>query len=221
MRIAATADVHSPRYLNEFKSALLSCKKPDLFLFAGDMINRGKSDEYLNVLDAIDSLLGPDIPILACFGNEEPVACRDELHQITEDRVTFLDEEVLSINQNGSQLSIIGMSTVISEPPQVRANMLTEIRSIFDERVIVLSKLLQEASCSAGIVILLMHFSPMLENGAIEYSWWISEAIETYPPNFIIHGHIHNSKVNEIEIGTTSIRNVALPAIGSITEFNL
>jgi Icc-related predicted phosphoesterase len=216
VKIAAVADVHSPRFLNEFKIALSVCERPDLFLFAGDMINRGKADKYINVLDTLESQFGSDIPIVACFGNEDPLDLRDELLSMTKDRLTFLDEKSLTLNLSDSRITIVGMSTVSIDlrDPQT-------IQTIFEERARQLSQLLQDASRSSDYVILLMHFSPLLETNPAEFSWWVSRAIENSAPNLIIHGHIHTSTRYIVEIGATTIRNVALPAIGSITELGI
>ena len=71
VKILAVADVHSPRYLDEFAKALAQHEQPDAFLLAGDMINRGNAEEYTNVLNTIEKVLGTNFPIIACFGNEE------------------------------------------------------------------------------------------------------------------------------------------------------
>jgi len=220
-KIAAVADVHSPKFLDEFQFALSKCTQPDLFLLAGDMINRGKVDEYTNVLDAIDSQFCSNFPILACFGNEDPLDIKEELDQITEGRLTFLDEKSITITSSGSRIAIIGISSVSADLLKVQSNTVSEIQTIFEERALLLSQLLQEASSSSDYVILMMHFSPLLEANPTEFSWWVSRAVKTAPPNLIIHGHIHNSTRNKLEIGATTIRNVALPAIGSITELIL
>jgi Icc-related predicted phosphoesterase len=221
VKIAAIADVHSPKFLNEFRTALSKCTQPDLFLFAGDMINRGKADEYVNVLATVDSQLGSDFPILACFGNEDPIDIRDELHLMTKDRLTFLDEKSTTLTLSGSRIAIVGMSAVSTELLKVQSNTAAEIQTIFEARALQLLRLLQDASSSSDYVILLMHFSPLLETNPTEFSWWVSRALEAFPPDLIIHGHIHNSTRNKVEIGATIIRNVALPAIGFITELNL
>ena len=216
IKVAAVADVHSPRFLNEFRTALKRCETPDLFLFAGDMINRGKAYEYPKVLDIVESQLGSGFPIVACFGNEEPQDCHDEIQASTKDRITFLDERECTFNISGIRISIIGMSAV---NPQ--SNSVNEMRTKFEARSHRLSDLLQSSSQDADYVILLMHFSPLKEVCSSEFSWWIQKAIEKNPPNHIIHGHIHDSIKNEVKIGLTVIRNVAFPAIGSITELNV
>lgn len=221
INIAAIADVHCPRYLSEFKTALSKSHKPDIFLFAGDMVNRGTTTEYINVLDAVESQFGSDFPIVACYGNEDPVELQDELQVLTKGRITFLDEKSITLNLSGSKVAIIGMSAASMEPSEPQGDMVSDIQSVFEERASHLSRLLEDAVMSSDYVVLLMHYCPLLESTSDEFSWWMSRALETSPPNLIVHGHIHNSTRNKIEIGTTTIRNVALPAIGSITELSL
>lgn len=221
VKIAAVADVHCPRFLNEFRTALSKCTPPDLFLFAGDMVNRGKADQYTNVLDTVDSQLGSGFPIVACYGNEDPLEIQDELHAMTKDRLTFLDEKSIILNLSGSRVAVIGMSTVSMEPSEPQGNTVSDIQMIFEERTLQLSRLLDDASATSDFVVLLMHYSPLLESTSNEFSWWISKALENSPPNLIIHGHIHDATMGKVEIGTTTIRNVALPVTGSITELNL
>lgn len=218
IKIAAIGDVHSPRFLTDFTAALSKCKAPDLFLFAGDMISRGKTEEYINILDTVDSQLGSGFPIFSCFGNEDSVDMKDELLLITKDRLTFLDEKSVSLSFGGSQIAIVGISAITAELVEAQSKDVAEIQAIFEERAFRLSNLLEEASNSSNYVILLMHFSPLLENSLSQFSWWISRAVEKAPPTVIIHGHIHDSARNEMKIGLTTIRNVALPATHLVTE---
>lgn len=102
MRIAAVADVHSPRFFIEFTNSLTQCWKPDLFLLAGDIVNRGKADEYPRVVDAIERIHG-EVPIIACFGNEEYLESRDEIIALTGNRVIFLDESTTTLIIEGCQ----------------------------------------------------------------------------------------------------------------------
>jgi len=220
-RIAAIADVHSPRYLHDFQVALLNHEVPDLLLFAGDMINRGKVDEYINIIDAVESQLGRDFPILACFGNEEPLKCQNEIKKTTKGFITFLDDKSQTLKLAGSAITVIGVSGTTIESSRSYIGALEELQTTFEKRALRLSGLLQKASKSSEYVILLMHFSPLLENDPNRFSWWVEKVVENCPPNLIIHGHIHDGIQNEVRIGATVIRNVALPATGRVTEMNL
>lgn len=220
VKIAAVADVHSPRFLDDFTLALSKCQLPDIFLFAGDMISRGKVDEYSKVLDRIDSALGSSFPIVACFGNEDPVDISDEIQFNTKDRLVFLDGSSIKLSLSGSEIVIVGMSAVNTDLYENQSKDVEEMRALFEDRSSRLSNLLQDASKSSELVVLLMHFSPLLENSSSEFSWWISKAFEKAPPTLIVHGHVHDSLKTELKIGSTIIRNVALPATHFVTELS-
>ncbi len=74
-----------------------------------------------------------------------------------------------------------------------------------------------------------MHYSPCLETcvGEDERSFaWLGSrkfyrVVEQHSPDLVIHGHVHNSTKHKAMIGTSLIRNVSLPAVGSITELDL
>ena len=214
MRIAAVADIHSPKFFNEFVKSLREIKSPDLILLAGDIVNRGKADEYPLVVNAIERSLG-SIPIVACFGNEEYTDSRDEIVSLVGNRVSFLDESTTTLTIAGSKIRIVGASVILD-----RSLDISDIRTLFEERADRVSRLLRDARTDSSDVILLMHYSP-LEEKQSSFSWWVSRAIEDVKPTLIIHGHIHDSKEKKVVIGSTSVYNVALPAVGSITELTL
>lgn len=74
-----------------------------------------------------------------------------------------------------------------------------------------------------------MHYSPCLETCEGEdikaFSWLGSRkfyrVVVEHQPDLVIHGHVHNSTRHEATIGSTLIRNVSFPAVGSITELNV
>lgn len=220
VKIAAVADVHSPRYLDDFTLALSKCRLPDLFLFAGDMISRGKVDEYIKVLDKIDSVLGSGFPIVACFGNEDPVDISDEIQFNTKDRLVFLDDSSITLSLASSKIVVVGISAVSAELYEAQSKDFEELRSFFEDRSSQLSSLLQDASKTSELIVLLMHFSPLLENSPSDFSWWISQAFQEAPPTLIVHGHVHDAIRTELKIESTIIRNVALPATHIVTELS-
>lgn len=216
MRIAAVADIHYPRFFSQFEESLRNLTKPDIFLLAGDIVNRGKSDGYAVVVDAIDSNFG-NIPIVACFGNEDYNMFHNE-QQIVESvgkRVTFLDNRSITISIKGTKIGIIGVSIIGERVKEVSA-----IRSVFEDLAQWISQSLEELMAIVSEVIILSHYSPLAENEA-SFSWWFWEAVKNYLPSTIVHGHIHDAIKNKVEVESTSVYNVALPATGSITEINL
>ena len=214
MNIAAVADVHSPRFFVEFVTLLGRCPCPDLCLLAGDMVNRGSVEEYPIVVDAIERFWD-DVPIVACFGNEEYAESRDEIISLVGSRVTFLDASTTTIDIAGDRVGIIGASAVHESSEGI-----TEIRKYFEKRADRISALLNQVYSVSKKVILLMHYSP-LEESTESFSWWVARAIKNRKPTLIVHGHVHNPSENEVVIGPTSVHNVALPATHSITELEL
>ncbi len=223
VRLAAVADVHSPKYLKEFEHALSTIQRPDLFLFAGDMVNFGRSVEYQNVIKAIDSSIGTEIPIIACFGNEEHRERRDDVLSIVGTRVKFLDEQNIIVDVDGIKIGIVGAAFPFSS--RDRQEIRTEkIQTIFESRVANLSQLLSEISEKSNYTILLLHYSPLLETSGDEmdsFSWWISEVVQESRPNLIIHGHVHSPMKRRTVIGDTVVINVAFPDDNKITEIVL
>lgn len=217
MRIAAVADIHSPRYIKEFTTSLRLCQTPDIFLFAGDIVNRGMVEEYPRIVDAIEGYHGK-VPIIACFGNEEYIESRNEIVSLVGNDVIFLDESTITLSIGGSRLGVVGTSVIFNQQFS-----LSEIKDVFEKRVRRVSKLLQSVSKTSKHTILLLHYSPLADEypNTHSFSWWVSKAVQEVKPTLIIHGHIHDSKILKTKIETTSVYNVALPAVGSITELTL
>ena len=219
MRIAAVGDIHCPRFLPLFERSLRQIEKPDIFLLAGDIVNRGKADEYPVVLDTIDSIHG-QVPIVACFGNEDynELYHESQVLDLVGNRVTFLDESTLSFSIRGSTLGVVGVSIIKEKAKDIRA-----IRAIFEKRARRLSDMLQELVTDSDYTIILSHYSPLIESQSERqaFSWWFGKAVKDIRPSLILHGHIHNSTKNRVVVESTPVYNVALPAVGSITELSL
>lgn len=216
------ADVHSPRFLKEFTRSLKLCRTPDLFLLAGDIVNRGAAKEYPRVLEAIDRIHG-DIPIVACFGNEEYPASRNEILSLVEDRVTFLDESSTSLIISGRKVGIVGASVLLEQSQSAQEGINDQhsrIKHAFEKRALRISQHLQKLVNTVQHAILLLHYSPLSEESS-EFSWWISKALESVRPTLIVHGHVHTSTNHKVVIGAIPVYNVALPAVGRITELSL
>ncbi len=216
MKIAAVADIHYPRFFSQFENSLKNIDRPDIFLLAGDIVNRGNSEGYPIVIDAIDSYFR-GIPIVACFGNEDYNISHNEqqIVNLVGRRVIFLDNESTSFSIKDSNIGIVGVSIVSGRVKEVSA-----IRSVFEKQTRWISQSLKELAAFASEVIILSHYSPLAEN-ELSFSWWFGKAIENHRPSLIVHGHIHDSIENKVVVESTPVFNVALPTVGSITEINL
>ena len=229
VKIQAVADVHSPRFLSEFKQSLSTLQPPDLFLFAGDMVSRGKSDEYNTILDAIEQHMGTGFPVVGCFGNEEYSEVRKEIISVTGDRLLFLDEKSTIIESNGLRIGIVGTQGSLDKATRWQKRNIPSIKGVFERRAKRAASLLKKLDSMTDRRILLMHYSPCLETCEGEdlraFSWLGSrkfyKVISRQCPDLVIHGHVHTSTKHKAMIGTTLVHNVALPAVHGITELNL
>jgi Icc-related predicted phosphoesterase len=229
MKIHAVADVHSPRFTPMFIASLEKLKPPDLFLMAGDMINRGQIEEYPKILDALETYLGTSFPIVACFGNEEYSEIRDELVAQVKHRLIMLDEISTVLNVDGVKVGVVGTQGSLDKPTSWQRRNIPHIKKIFERRAVRAAELLRGLSGTVDRRILLMHYSPCLETCEGEddrsFSWLGSRKfytmIQSEKPDLVIHGHVHNSSVHNAQLGSTLVRNVALPAVGVISEFEL
>ncbi len=229
MRIAAVADVHSPRFLGEFVASLRECKRPDIFLLAGDMINRGQVEEYATVIDAIDDTLGKGFPIVACFGNEEYTEVRNEIISLISDRIIILDEKAEVFTIDGLRIGVVGTQGSLDRPTTWQERHIPSVRRAFERRAHRAESLLRKLRGNVDRRILLMHYSPCLETCEGEstrsFPWLGSRkfyrVLIKEKPDLVIHGHVHNAVIHEAHIGESLVRNVALPAVGRVTELDL
>jgi len=229
VKILAVADVHCPKFLMEFKESLAQQSSPDLLLFAGDMVNRGKAEQYVTLLDLVDSKLGSGFPIIACFGNEEYNEVRKEILSIVGDRMLFLDEKSFIFQVRTKTIGVVGTQGSLDKATTWQRRNIPSIKGIFERRAKRASSLLKKVEKKVDHTILLMHYSPCLETcvGEAEraFSWLGSRkfynVILEQRPDLVIHGHVHNAIKHNAKIGDTLVYNVSLPAVGCITELNL
>ncbi len=229
MRIVAVADVHSPRFLNRFREGLDGVELPDLFLLAGDIVNRGKASEFSTVLDSIKEKLGDGYPIITCFGNEEYAETRNQIISSVGDRITILDEKSIILNLQGIKVGIVGTQGSLDKPTNWQRNNVPGIKEVFARRADRAAELLKKLSGKVDRRILLMHYSPCLETCEGEdnrdFAWLGSRkffsVIKNEQPDLVVHGHVHNSTTHQAVLDQTLVWNVSLPAVGSVTELNL
>ncbi|MHA2057740.1 MAG: metallophosphoesterase family protein [Candidatus Thorarchaeota archaeon] len=229
VKILAVADVHSPRHLEEFVKALAHHEQPDVFLFAGDMINRGNAVEYTNVLDTIEKKLGTAFPVIGCFGNEEYSEVHKDIISIVGDRMVLLDEQSYVLESNGLKVGIVGTQGSLDKATSWQRRNIPSVKGVFKRRAKRAASLLKKMRSKVDYRILLMHYSPCIETcegeEAKAFSWLGSRkfysVVVEHQPDLVIHGHVHNSTRHEVKIGSTLIRNVSLPAVGAVTELNV
>ncbi|MDT7901183.1 MAG: metallophosphoesterase family protein [Acidianus sp.] len=205
MLIAATSDIHSPRYLNDFFIALRYLPQHvDLVLLAGDLADKGKFMHFDPVYNALRKF-----QIVAVFGNEDFREEREKYKEKFPD-VIWLDDEKKQLND----VTVIGSEGVIKKPT-VWQKMKGIDEKFYNER----KKKIEEMLCSSsGFKILLTHYAPTYKTVYGErpsaYPGLGDELIEELQckPNLAIHGHAHYAKVTFAKLDDTKVYNVALPA---------
>ncbi|MFW9968376.1 MAG: metallophosphoesterase [Candidatus Thorarchaeota archaeon] len=229
MKILAIADVHSPRFHEEFKLELSMHSAPDLFLMAGDMVHRGNAEEIVRVLDTIEATLGLGFPIIGCFGNEEYNEIRKQIVKLVDGRMAFLDEQWSTVNSDGKTIGVVGTQGSLDKATSWQRRNIPGVKRVFERRAVRASSLLKGLKKKVDHTILLMHYSPCLETCEGEedkaFAWLGSRkfysVVEKRQPDLVIHGHVHNASQHEAIIGRTLVRNVAFPAVRTVTELEL
>ncbi len=229
MRILAISDVHYPRFAEAFTTAIKNHERPDLFLMAGDMVNRGEADGYIDILNILEDQFGTGLIIIGCFGNEEYAEVRKRILTVIEKRMEILDEKSLTLTIDGVKIGIVGTQGSLDKPTSWQKENVPGIKEKFARRANRASTLLNKMVGTVDRRILLMHHSPCTETCKGEdirsFAWLGSRkfytVVKTVQPDLVIHGHVHNSIVHEAKVGATLIRNVALPAVGDLTKLDL
>jgi len=215
MLIAATGDIHSPHYYEEFLAALDKLTvKPDLFLMVGDIIERGKTDEFERVCNAIFGKI--DCPIISCFGNNEFPQIREELKEKFR-RIKFLDDESTIVNVKGAEVGIVGSTGSLDVPTTWQKRNIPNIETIYKRRIELIDSLLLRL-LPIKTRILLLHYSPTYKTlegeNPIFYgslgSSKMEDVLMNRSPEVVIHGHSHKGK-KFAWIGKVPIFNVAFP----------
>jgi len=216
MIIAATGDVHSPQYYEEFVKAVEELRtKPDLFLITGDMINRGRIDEFDKVYNVLFGKIY--CPIVSSFGNNEYQELRDKIKQKFPD-IKFLDDEATILTINKIAVGIIGTTGSLDMPTPWQRKNVPNIEKIYRDRVTFVDRYLQRLVLDLKLVILLIHYSPTFKTLEGEnprfYSSLGSRMYEPVilerKPSLVLHGHSHRG-TKKAWIDAVPIFDVALP----------
>ena len=228
MIIAASSDIHSPKLFDVFLRSVDSLQvQPDLFLLAGDVIDKGKVEEYEKISNVFFGRI--KCPIVACFGNEEYMELRDEIRKRVNE-IKFLDDESIILEINGTSVGIVGSSGSLDRPTRWQRKNIPNIQEIYENRVKKVDELLSKLK--ADFKILMVHYAPTYkilegENPIIYPELGcrrFEKVILERKPDLVITGHSHKGK-KEVWLDTVPIINVALPLRNEIvvidTEKNL
>jgi len=222
MRVAAVADVHSPKYLDLFKRALAKLDGCDIFLLCGDLVVKNDHTQLPAVVAAIRDVYQGEI--IGCFGNEEHPR---DMGNYKLDGVKWLDDDSTVFEAGGLEVGIVGSRGSLDRPTFWQRNNIGGIVETYRRRVETVDMALAELQTDVKIVI--SHYSPTYAtlDGEREFSWpemgskLFEDVIKRRQPDAWFHGHIHRGKKLEAEIGRTLVANASLPARGELTVVEL
>jgi len=223
VRVAAVADIHAPKNLEAFKRALERMEKPDLFLLAGDIVLKGDFNQLPRVVEEIRRVHSGEI--IACFGNEEYDEVEGALRSFGE--VKWLSDQAEVFEIRGRTVGIVGSRGSLDRLTAWQRGHRPELSEVYRERVRLLDELL--GGLRTDFKIVLTHYAPTYTTLEGEGKWaWpemacrrMEDVIRRRQPDVWFHGHAHQSRRLEAEIGRTLVTNVSLPARGSITVVEL
>ena len=211
MLIAATSDLHSPKYLTQFFAAYNSLRNVniDLFLLAGDLAEEGKYNHFYPVYEVLKKYT-----VVAVFGNEDYIESREHYRK-NFSKIIWLEDSSIKIEINGKKVLIVGSDGVLQEPTKwQKLNGMDE--KYYRDKKEKIKKMLCENN--ADLKILLTHY-------ASTFATVVGERKSAYPqlgdrvieeaeclPNIAIHGHAHYAKITFSVVRNVRVYNVALPA---------
>jgi len=224
MIIAATGDIHSPQYYDDFLRALELMKaKPDLFLMVGDMIDRNEIGEYDKICNALFGKI--NCPIVSCFGNNEfiPDITQQIKERYKEIRFLWDDSTILQIGFN--QIGIVGTLGGLDNPTRWQKENMPNIQGVYNERLSFVERHLRRIQVNFRI--LLMHYAPTYQTLEGEnpnfYGSMGSRAYEDViirmKPDLVLHGHSHRGK-KMAWVDSVPVFNVSFPVNREIVMIN-
>jgi Icc-related predicted phosphoesterase len=232
--IAALSDVHSPRYVSLLTASINNFVsrgvEVDLVLLAGDLVDKNNYAYLhivLKVIEKLRNIHGEIPPILAVFGNEEYQGYEDRYRKLYP-HVTWIDDEIRSLNINGVDLCIVGSRGVLMKPTVWQQRNIPNIESVYRARVSRIKEMLRVCR-GKGFTILVTHYASTLatlegEDPRIHpfLGYPILEKLnDNEKPSLAIHGHVHNSVKIYAKVNSVSVYNVSLPAAKSVTVINI
>jgi len=226
IKIAASSDIHSPKFLNLFIRSLSNVKENvDLFILCGDLIYKGRFQELKPVLDIIKRRFSASI--YACFGNEEFDEVKDELVKNYGD-IVWLDDSYEILKFDDLSLGLIGSRGCLDRPTRWQLKNVPNIRDIYRRRVDKMAFLIKKLNDLCDHIILFTHYAPtyLTLRGENPRAWpelgcrRLEKIIRENPVSLVLHGHSHNSIHCSDRIDGVPVYNVSLPANNMIITFN-
>ncbi|MEM3518993.1 MAG: metallophosphoesterase [Candidatus Hadarchaeales archaeon] len=223
VRVAAVSDIHSPLGIELFRKAMEEISNCDIFLLAGDLVERNDWRSLPPVIEAIRSRHRGEI--LACFGNEE-YDDHWEIFRGFKD-IRWINDDAVELEIAGVRVGVVISRGSLDRPTFWQRTHIPNISKIYEDRVGKIDSLL--SSLASEIKMVVTHYSPTYQTLEGEKRRVfeemgcrkMEEVIKRRQPDAWFHGHAHNSTRLKAMMGKTAIFNVSLPATGRVTVVDL
>ncbi len=220
MRILATADIHSPKYLRKFERVISIYKHEieniDVALIAGDLMEKGNLNGLRQLVQVIRRFT--QVQIYACPGNEDYDEAIEKAQKLIEDIRWIIDEKI-SVDIRNRKLTIIGSKGVLDRPTAWQARHIKNIYEIYRKRLELLTKLINETDNNI-YSILLIHYAPTYKTleGEDQKIWCYLGTSRLEKPIsernlLVIHGHAHRARRRVVKLGRSIIINASFPEL--------
>ncbi|MEM0378597.1 MAG: metallophosphoesterase [Thermosphaera sp.] len=227
MIIAATGDVHSPRFLELFAKSLGELNvKPDVFILLGDNVDKNSVEAFGHVIQLIRRNL-QNVLVVSVFGNEEYRGF-EEKYVSKYREVVWLNDESKFFELEGFRMCIVGTRGALEKPTPWQAKNIPGIAAYYRGLPEKIESLLRECkNFSASYTVLASHYGVTYSNLKGEdpavYPYLasprMSDVIKTGLVDLVLHAHAHNGVVERVLLNNVPIINASLPARRKIVTF--
>ena len=226
LTVLASSDIHAPKFLPQFRKALAdaAASNPDLFILAGDVVEKGKAEFCSYVSKAIEERF--NVKIVGVYGNEEYDEVWPNLQNCG---LEWINDQLLLLELKGVKLAVVGTRGVLDRPTPWQERNIPDIAEIYAQRLKKLDTLLSKARSAADTVMLVTHYPPLcntIEGEPARFaprmaSKRLLKIVLKNRVDVVVHGHLHKSRVHFDAKNGTKIYNVAFPAVGKIVKIEI
>ncbi|MEZ0394228.1 MAG: metallophosphoesterase [Desulfurococcaceae archaeon] len=229
MRVVATGDVHSPRYLPLLLRALANARPgPDLVVLAGDLVERNRIEALRPVYEKVLEFAEGG-PVVSVFGNEEYKGF-EEAYAKSYPKFHWLNDSYVLLDVGGTRVGVVGTRGALERPTPWQAKHVEGIEDYYRSLPSRMRQLIREArSAGAEKIIFVSHYGVTYSNlfgePASIWPYLASRAmgaeVAAERPDVILHAHAHLAAVERVELGGVPVYNVSLPGRRKLVELEL
>lgn len=224
IKIVASADIHSPKYLDLFIKSMEQLKiTPDLIILAGDLVDKNNIPAFKQIYNYLIEKFS-NKPVVSVFGNEEYRGYENKYRELYS-RVKWLNDEYCIIKVSSIKIGLVGTRGALDKPTTWQLRNIPGIIDYYHKLPSRISSIIDELNKqNVDLVILVSHYGVTYENleGEPREIWFylasrkFEEIIVNKRIDLVIHGHLHNGLKDIVYIESTPVYNVSLPARGRV-----